>query len=297
MRQLFLSLILLVGFSASIIAQETEAPKEGWTRGGTFGLTLNQSSFSNWVAGGDNAISGSALVNYDANLLSGDWTWDNKLILAYGLTNTKSNGTIKTDDRFEFNSLAGKQASDNWYYSAFLGFLTQFTNGYDYVSDPNQNYQTSGLFAPAYLSFGPGMLWKKSDNLKVNIAPATVKLTFLGSEVFTFDKDNNTWLSSNNVKSFGIDPGESLRFELGLNIGAYYKVDLMKNISMENILNLYSNYLDQPDHIDINHQLSLVMQVNKYISANLMLNTIYDHDMLTDVQFKEVFGVGFNYTF
>ncbi len=220
MRQLFLSLILVVGFSASIFAQETEAPKEGWTRGGTFGLTINQSSFSNWVAGGDDAIAGSALVNYDANLLSGDWTWDNKLILAYGLTNTKSNGTIKTDDRFEFNSLAGKQASNNWYYSAFLNFLTQFTNGYDYVTDPNQNYQTSGLFAPAYLSFGPGMLWKKSDNLKVNIAPATAKLTFLGSEVFTFDKDNNTWLSSNIEKSFGVDPGESLRFELGFNLGA-----------------------------------------------------------------------------
>ena len=30
--------------------------------------------------------------------------------------------------------------------------------------------------SPAYLQAGPGMLWKRSNNLKVNIAPATSRL-------------------------------------------------------------------------------------------------------------------------
>lgn len=297
MKKLFL-LILALGLLVTIYAQETdEVPKDGWHRAGTLGIMLNQSSFSNWVAGGDNALAGNAMINYDANLLKGNWTWDNKLILGYGLTNTESKGTIKTDDRFEFNSLAGKQAKNNWYYSAFLNFLTQFTNGYDYVNDPDQNFQISNIFAPAYLSFGPGMLWKKSDNFKINIAPATSKLTFIGNEVFTFDAGTSTWNSSNDVLTFGVGPEEGLRYELGFNLGAYHKTDLMKNIAMENILNLFSNYLDHPERMDINHQLNLVMQINKYISANLGLHTIYDHDMSTNTQFKEIFGVGFNYNF
>ncbi len=283
MRKLLLAIVLTI-FITSIYAQE-ETPKDGWKKGGTFSLLFNQSSFSNWVAGGDNAIAGNALVNYNVNLLKGDWTWDNKIILAYGMANTESKGSIKTDDRFELNSLAGKKATKNWYYSIFANFMTQFTDGYDYASDPDQLHPISKMFAPAYLSFGPGMLWKKSDDLKVNISPATGKITFVMDKTLS------------DIGAFGVENGENLRTELGFYVGAYYKTPIMKNVTMENILNLYSNYLDHPENIDINHQLNIVMQVNKYISANLGLHTIYDDNMLKETQFKEVFGAGFNYTF
>ncbi len=281
MKKLF-TLLFVLSFVA-ISAQDKEAPKEGWKKGGNFSVLLNQSSFKNWVAGGDNTVAGNLNVNYDANLLKGDWTWDNKLIVGYGLASSEAKGQIKTDDRFEINSLAGKKAFGNWSYSMFVNFLTQFTDGYDYaVSD---EIAISKAFAPAYLTFGPGMLWKKSDNFKINISPATGKLTFVTDELLS------------NAGAYGVDPGENLRSELGFYVGAYHKIDLMKNISMENILNLYSNYLDHPENIDINHQLNLVMQINKYISANLGLHTIYDDNMLQETQFKEVFGVGFNYKF
>ena len=59
--------------------------------------------------------------------------------------------------------------------------------------------------------------------------------------------------------------GESTRFEFGAGIQGYYKFNLMENISWENILNLYSNYLDKPQNVDIDYQANLVMKVNKYI--------------------------------
>ena len=37
-------------------------------------------------------------------------------------------------------------------------------------------------FPPGYIQGGPGFLWKKSDNLKVDIAPATARLIFVSSE-------------------------------------------------------------------------------------------------------------------
>jgi hypothetical protein len=44
------------------------------------------------------------------------------------------------------------------------------------------------------------------------------------------------------------------------------------------------------------------MKINKYLSANLITNMIYDDDIAIDgknslVQFKQLFGAGFSYKF
>lgn len=268
---------------------------EGWTRGGTASLLFNQSAFSNWVSGGTSSVSGTANVNYDANYRKGDLTWDNKFILAYGLSKNKGEDFRKTDDRLEINSLVGKKAFGNWSYSFFANFKTQFTNGYDYDNDTDLAYETSGFFKPAYLTFGPGLLWKKHDNLKFNLAPLTSKMTFISGEVFTWD--GTDFVSSDDVETFGIDPGKSLRYELGFYAAGYYKVQLMENVSMENILSLYSNYLDEPKNVDIDYTMNLVMQINKYLSTNLSLRTVYDDNAIKRLQVSEVFGLGVNVNF
>src|SRR6218665_1983184 len=53
--------------------------------GGLLGLNFTQSSFTNWAAGGENAISATALVNLFANFKRNKTTWENNLDLAYGL--------------------------------------------------------------------------------------------------------------------------------------------------------------------------------------------------------------------
>ncbi len=277
---MIISLILL---SFNFYAQD--AKKEDnkvWKKSGTLNLTLAQASFSNWIKGGENSVAANGLVNYNFNYKKAKNIWDTKLIAAYGLSQI-SGVTKKTDDRLELNSVYGHQASKFWYYSGFANLKTQFTDGYDYKTTPKT--VTSKLFAPAYVSFGPGMLWKKSDNLHVNFAPATTKMTFVT------DKDLS------NAGAYGVDPGKTFRYELGMAINGYYKFDLMKNISVENILGLYSNYLKNPQNVDVDYQLNLMMKINKYVSANLGLHTIYDDDALQDIQFNEVFGVGFNANF
>jgi len=85
-------------------------------------VLLNQASFNNWLAGGQSSISGNAGFKYDLNYKSDTWTWDNKLTANYGLTKINGQTLQKTDDRFEFNSLLGKKASGEWYYSGFFNF-------------------------------------------------------------------------------------------------------------------------------------------------------------------------------
>ena len=128
-------------------------------------------------------------------------------------------------------------------------------------------------------------MWKKSDNLKVNITPASARAIFVNSEF--------TELQS----AFGVEQGETSRFELGANIAAYYKFDAFKNVSFENILNMYANYLENPGNIDIDYTLNVAMKVNDFLSANIALQAIYDDNAVRAVQVREVFGLGFNYKF
>jgi hypothetical protein len=205
--------------------------------------------------------------------------------LAFGLTKIKGQDVQKSDDRIEWNSLIGKKASGYWFYSAFLNFKTQFADDLDSDTEGPTKF-----LSPGYLQFGPGMLWKKSDNLKVNFAPATAKLVIVDNYFTTVplyvDGDY-----------FGVDQGKSTRFEFGAAIGAYYKFNLMENVSMENILNLYSNYLEEAQNVDLDYTMNIVMSINKYLSANLSFQTIYDDNAFEGFQTREVFGLGLNYGF
>jgi Protein of unknown function (DUF3078) len=262
--------------------RKTDDIPDGWKKIGTVSLLFNQSAFNNeWLGGGTSNMAGNLGLNYDFNYKKEKVVWDNKLIAAYGLTKLKgADNATKTDDRLELNSLWGKKAVGNWYYSAFGNFRTQMDAGLDKTAT-----KISQLFSPLYVQVGPGMLWKKSDNLKVNFAPATSRFIFVDKQ-FTA-----------NGPSFGVDQGRTNRFEFGASISAYYKTALMENITWENNLNLYSNYLDKPQNVDVNYQTSLVMKVNKYMSANLTLQTIYDDNAITKVQVSELFGVGVNFGF
>ncbi len=197
----------------------------------------------------------------------------------------------KTDDRLEFNSLLGKKATGYWFYSAFLNFRTQFTKGYEYGTDANGTEirtEKTSFLSPGYLQFGPGMLWKKNDGLKFNLAPATSKLTFV---------DNSFTSGPGYVDGsyFGVDEGKSMRYELGFHASGYYKAVIMANVSFENILSLYSNYLEDPQNVDIDYQLNVVMKINKYLSTNLSFQAIYDDNAFQGFQVRQVFGLGVNF--
>ena len=280
MKRLFL---LIVFVSAVTVAQETTIDTtKHWTRKGVFTFLANQSSFSNWQAGGQNNFAGNVGVNYDFNYKNGDWNWDNKIIASYGLTKIKGADTQKTDDRLEFNSLLGKKASGYWFYSAFFNFKTQMDTGLDPAT---QTVKISHFFSPAFFQFGPGMLWKKSDNLKVNIAPATSKLILVHDHFTEFGS------------SFGVAQGETTRYELGAAVNGYYKFKLMENVSVENILNLYSNYLEEAQNVDVDYQLNIVMKINKFLSTNFAFQTIYDDNAFRGFQTKQIIGLGVNYGF
>ena len=281
------NIVLLIALTIqiqSIYSQEVtqeSPPVSPWKKVGTFSFLVNQSSFDNWIAGGVSNISGAIGVNYDFNYSKANWSWDNKIIVAFGITKIKAQDIQKSNDRLEWNSVLGKKAKGNWNYSLFLNFKTQFTD--------DLNSETKGptrILSPGYLQVGPGILWKKSDDLKVNISVATLKLIVVDKEL-TLPDD----------AYFGVEEGSSVRYELGASIGAYYKFTLMENITMENILNMYSDYLEDPQNVDFDYTINIVMGINKYFSTNLAFQAIYDDNAFQGLQTRQMIGLGINYSF
>jgi len=298
-KTLFFASTILFGNSvfAQDVATQVETPSADstkvWTIKGENTFLINQSTFSNWAAGGVNSFAGNLILNYDFNYKKGKWNWDNKVLAAYGQTFQKETDWRKNDDRFMINSLLGYEAKQYWMYTFFLNFNTQFAKGYDYTTEPKR--LLSGSFAPAYLSFGPGFAYKRSDNFRVNISPASARFIFVGIDSLRTD--------------YGLDADKNIRTEFGASLDAYYKVDLMKNIAFENTLKLYSNYLEDPQNIDVDYTANLFMTVNEFITVNAGVQLLYDDNTMVPkikngieekgpgLQVRQILGAGITYKF
>lgn len=281
-------------FSLATQAQEKEEKEkesdEGWKGNGKISAIFNQSAFSNWAAGGEDNFALNVTFNYKLNYTKGDFKWDNTLITDYGFTKARnSEFTKKTNDRILLNSIIGVKTNGLWYFSGFADFKSQFAKGFKYSQDENGKEvrtQNTNFMSPGYLSFGPGMLWSKNKNYKINIAPATARFVFVDKEFTLPDK-----------KYFGVEEGESYNVEFGLSVEGFAKFDIMKNVTLENILFLYSDYLADPENVDIDYTLNVIMGINKYLSANITFQTIYDDNAFPGFQIRELFGFGVNYAF
>ena len=276
-----------------MFSQSNDIP-EKWKNSGNALFLVNQSSFSNWTSGGQSSISGTLKIDYNFNYSDNGWDWDTKVISNFGLNKISGSDFLKkTDDRIEINSVLGKKFNNDiigrWSYSSFFNFQTQFAKGYRFGRDANGNpnrTEKSRFFSPATVQLGVGMYWKKSKDLWVNLAPMTGKLILVNKRFTENLNENQTY--------FGVKKGGNSRFELGASIRSYYKSEIFENVTMENRLSLYSDYLDRPQNIDFDCTFNFIMKVNQYVSTNLIFQFVYDDNEIRRVQVREVLGVGLN---
>lgn len=289
---LFFSLISISGFSNKFEDSVWVSPDSYYISKGKITTLLNQSHYSNWIAGGVNNVSLTLLLDYDFNLKKGDLEWINRLDGAYGLVKNQDESIKKNEDRLEVYSLLALKNKGRWSYSALFNLKSQWSNGYEYTlnqSGVQDRNLTTKFLSPAYTQIGVGMFYKKDDNFWFNYALLSARYIRVNS-IFT-----ENLLDGENY--FGVEKGKMGRFEAGGIISAYFKKEIMKNIILENKLNLFQNYLEDPLNIDVDYTFSLEMSINKYFSTNLLIQLLYDDNALPEIQLKEVFGVSFNINF
>ncbi|WP_027418831.1 DUF3078 domain-containing protein [Crocinitomix catalasitica] len=298
------------------LVKENTDTLDGWKKGGYFSLNGTQVSLTNWVAGGENSVSVNGLFGLYANLVKGSNTWENNFTMGYGLMKQSSElfGSsggkwIKTDDRIDITSKYGRRASKSWYYAALMNFRTQSTAGYDYAVDDVT--EISGFMAPGYFLTAIGMDYKPNDNFSLFIAPITSKLTFVNDQTLA------------DAGSFGVDKaftdengtfveGKRFRSEFGGYLRMTYKVKLAPNISFQTKADVFSNYLNNPERLDVSWENLIEIKLWKFLSATISTHLIYDDDINISiyndvdnptvatgsgprVQFKEVFGLGLSW--
>lgn len=283
----FLFLIPLFAF-----AQVNEKKDTLWSTEGNITLNFSQVSLSNWAAGGKSSMSGVGIINYKANYKKEKLSWDNSFDFRYGFLKEEDVDSRKSDDKIDISSKLGVQAKGNWNYSGLLNFKSQFATGYNYADDTKTTI--SKFLAPAYITLAVGMDYK-TDNFSALLAPISGKFTIVTDDVLS------------NAGAFGVDPGDTFRGEFGATVKFEYTAEIMKNVTFDTKLDLFSNYMDKPQNIDVDWTGKVNMKVNDYLSANLVVQMIYDDDIdILDqdtgtsgpkLQVMEMFGAGLTLKF
>jgi hypothetical protein len=274
MKRFHAQFLLLFVFIYGINAQETDTTKaKSWQFGTVLNASLAQTALSNWAGGGENSLALSGLSNSTVNYAKDKISWDNTFNFAYGIIKQGDASVEKSDDKIEISSKFGRQIKSHWYLAADVEFLSQFSPGYE------SGILISKFLAPGYIVSTIGLEYKPSENFFVLVSTLTGKTTLVMDDKLS------------DAGAYGVDPGDKIRNELGSYLKSMLKVGLMEDISLQTKLTLFSAY-KHADEIDVSWETLLLMRVNKYITTNFSTHLIYDEDVTTEVQFKEVLSVG-----
>lgn len=300
--------ILFINFGFSQV--RTTKDTTYWEKKNIAGFDFSQISFINWNAGGSNSISGLAKGNFVRKYERGSTKWVTEMIVRFGINKQDGVEIRKTDDSFQFNSTFGHKTSptSDWFYTAKFNFRNQFTNGYAY---PNTSLAISKPFAPAYTFLGVGAEYvNKEDQYILYFSPLTFKNTLVLDERLANKGAFGVKKAEYDINGNLIRKGEQTRLEMGFLMTGQHKIEVMKNMNLENRLSLYSDYINRFGNIDVDWQVTLDMIVNQYVRANVFLNLIYDDDIKAKktvdgvqteigpkIQLKQIIGIGLVYEF
>ncbi len=284
-----------------------------WTNINKLGANFSQVAFVNWNAGGNNAISAIGNARFERNYKFRYIQWDNYLEMRYGLNAQEGQKPRKTDDAVRLSSTFGFQRDtiSNWYYSARANFNTQFSDGFKY---PDRTTPISRFMAPGYSFVGAGASYiTKDQKLNIYISPITQKTTFVLDDDLAnkgaFGVQRAVLDANGNI----IEKGKKTFLEFGILLTNQYEKEIWENMLLKHRLSLYTDYLRNFGNIDVDWELNIDLQVNKYIVTSIGTHIIYDDDILFDeqkndegliidpgrprIQFKQVLGVGVLYAF
>ena len=310
MKKKVVVLIFVLPFSV-LFAQSPVDSLKKWTIGGVGALNFSQITLNNWAAGGENSFSTTALFNLFSNYKKNKLTWDNSFDFAYGFLQRGTSALRKSDDKIDITSKLGYETKKNWYATALVNFKSQFSVGYNY---PNDSTVISNFLAPAYTLISTGMDYKVKDYFSFFASPITGKITVVNSQSLADVGAYGVEKAVYNSAGIMTAKGKMSRYEFGALISTKFKKEIVKNVILATKLDLFSNYLHDPQNIDVNWDFLLNLKVNKYIATSISTTLIYDHDTPIGIyknvngvstlvgtgprtQFKEALAVGFSYKF
>ena len=278
---------------------------------------LNQASLTNWVKGGESSISTSMDItgyadynNKEMKLVSNHFAR-----LKYGLVASGDKGVRKNLDLLETNSKLNHKAFGKFDFSAIMLFKTQIAKGFNYtkIDKKDTALLVSKFMNPATLTIGLGLDYKPNKKTSINFSPFSYKGTFITDTtgVINIDAIDQT--------KYGIPKGKKSMHEPGASLQISYEFDPFKFLNVKNRLQLFTNYINNPQNIDIDWELIATAKINWFTEVKLNTHFIFDDDTKIPVvddkgqpvidpidgkqkktariQFKELLGFSFVFRF
>lgn len=258
-----------------------------WKKGILYSLNFSQASLSNWSAGGDKfSLSVSSILNTYANYKKGKNSWDNSFEFNFGYVNSTSLGSRKNDDRFDLVSKYGYALNNKLNIAALFNLRSQFFKGYTYEG-VTKNF-ASNFMSPGYVLQSFGLDYKPSQAYSLFFSPITGRWVFVTDPV----------LSARGL--YGVKPGENSAFEIGAFANLNFMKEIAPNITFKSRLDLFSNYRNNPQNVDLFMTNLLTVKLSKLFNVTWGVDMIYDDDAKLfgpngnspSLQFKSLIGIG-----
>lgn len=309
-----LHLLVAIGITTNLLAQDTIPLKSiltdssYWTSKMLFGINGSQSSFVNWAAGGRNNVALLGFLDASATYRKKNFKWNNDFKFALGgvrfidKQQGLGNHLQKTDDRIDLATSLGYEFEKKWFYTMVGGFKTQMLEGFIF---PNDSVRASKFLAPGYVSSALGIEFAPKSAFNFFLSPFAAKYTIVNddklSNMGAFGVEKAVYDSNGEL----LKAGKRFRSEYGSYLKIRFNKEIAKNVEMKSRFELFSNYVNNPQNIDLNAEVIFTFKVNKWFSSSLQWNCLYDDDIdVVDnsgkrgprTQFKSVLGIGVSFT-
>jgi hypothetical protein len=258
-------------------------PKDtSWKFPGLFSISASQTSLSNWQGGGSDNLTITSIFKLDPVYKKGNHEWINKIDLKYGLIKL---GDFKLyqknmDQLFLLTKYNRNAFNKYWYYTTQADFRTQFAPGYNYSGDSIVGRATSDFMSPGYVQLLVGLDYKPADYFSITFAPVAGKITIVNRQHLADEGAYGVKKAVLDSAGRVVTPGERTRYEFGGRVIVKFKKEIAKNVSLDSYLDLFSNYVEKPGNIDVVFNNMLTFKINKYFTASIISQMLYDDDVV-----------------
>lgn len=248
-----------------------------------------QTGFRNWAEGGINSLAIGQLIEAAAQIESERWLTKYDVRLGFGLIKQDTLAFRKSEDVIRINAswaYTGPGMFRNLSPTLAMSFRSQFAAGLNHDKDPTGQGRTlpvkvSDLLAPATTNQSIGLSYRPSNVFRTRLGLAS-KQTIVAIERLR--------------PLYALQPDQFVRVEAGLESVSEFDKEVVTNVRWKSQLSVFSAVVTDivPDVMWENY---ISMRVNSWLQFNSSVLAIFDRDITSEIQFKEVFGIGLAITF
>ncbi len=289
MRQFLTNSIAILFLAATIISAQAQeaAPKEpeyGWTKLVAGNLNLTQASFDNWEAGGESTLAWQ--VKLETKFINDQekYNWKSSGKFTLGFAKVGDQESRKSADEIFVESVYTRKVSKllNPFLSATA--QSQFVSGFEY-SDDDSKAKISKVMNPGYFTQSLGVGYTRDANFTSRLG-ATLKETITNDTTF--------------AKRYSDDPNtakiEKTRIEPGITSVTEFQKNFQDNVVFSSKLNLFTD-LEAFDRIDVLWENNVTFKISKIFNVALDVDLLYDKDISSEKQLKQILSIGLTYLF